>query len=614
MNHKWQFISQVAEGGTILGLHNDSKGRLWAVTSAGLFRKEDQAWLPIQGNLPFLRVAAFKPIRKLHFAGGVAGGIAYSLDGSNTWHEAWVNQVQSPVACFAVSPNYSKDHVLLAGTLGEGILRTTDGGRHWQLENFGLQGFNIFALAAVAVEQTFRELRYVRDYVYAGTDDGVYVSPNGGRAWKPASKETSGQVILSVTISPDFQEDRTLFVGSEMGDLFRSQNGGENWERLDLGKMSPGAINCMVCLADGTLLLGTSDAGILGSVDRGESWEQHLKGVPPVLALEEINGMVLTGLYRDGLMKSNDLGRSWNPEKGFAAHRFAWLEAPPSNQLLAASPDEGIWTSIDQGEHWSRLSTWDEGRALLGFTAEKESLLAAAPDGIWYSADSGKKWILVFDAARLLPSMGMLSGLYHFAWCGDTIWCGGESGLILQSEDRGLSWQRIDTPFHGIPIIMLKAPTNWKDTVLVAGLKKEEFGEIQVWRLDSKQAWKKWHQEKTPWFTLHMAFWGAEWQRSIFGLGTRIYEERVEENLTLSLNLDHDPVTALAAFGDGVHVAASSFDTVFYRAGVGVWQPYQHDLQGEMVVGLQFSPQFESDRTLFVLTNSGKFWKAQIGN
>ena len=76
---------------------------------------------------------------------------------------------------------------------GSHILRSRDGGRIWQLANFGLRNFTVISLAAAPVWER-------REPVFAGTLDGVYYSPNAGRAWKYCG--LAGQVVLALALSP----------------------------------------------------------------------------------------------------------------------------------------------------------------------------------------------------------------------------------------------------------------------------------------------------------------------------------------------------------------------------------------------------------------------------
>jgi len=138
---------------------------------------EDGGWRPLSLPAPVERAG-------LVGSGGfrLVGGRSLrrtgpDMDGGTSWALAWIDQVSELITCFAVSPRYGRDLTLLAGTAGAGILRSSGGGRRWQLSNFGLEEFTILALATAGDWSR-------RQVVFAGTADGVYRSSGGGRAWK----------------------------------------------------------------------------------------------------------------------------------------------------------------------------------------------------------------------------------------------------------------------------------------------------------------------------------------------------------------------------------------------------------------------------------------------
>ena len=611
MNPKIEVLSQISGGGTIIDLSADSKGRLWAATSAGLFRQDGDSWYPFRGNLPFPQVSTLLQVRKRFFIGGAAGGIAYSLDAGDSWHRSWVDQVDSPVACMIPSPSYSKDYVLLAGTQGQGILRSTDGGRHWQLENFGLQGFSVFGLAAVAVERSFRELDYTRDYVYAATDDGIYFSPNEGRAWKPAGKEMAGKVFLSVAVSSNFDADQTVYAGCETGQVYRSRDEGASWQRLDLGHNSPGAINSILCLKSGEILIGTSEGGILASKDGGDHWSPTLTEETLVICLKQIEALIYAGLYQVGLMKSKDGGCSWNKLEAFSARQFEWLVRPKPDTFLCAGLEEGLWKYKD-GE-WAQLSTWNEAKGVLGIHSDSNLILVAAVDGIWRSDDSGSTWKRAVEAAALHPHQNTFHGRFRFASTADIIWCGGENGMIYWSSDLGESWDFLKIPFEGNPVIAITALRGETWSSLVAGVLEAESGSISIYYTEDETRWSKWLSVETGWYSLNIATTEEKHTKMvILGLGSSVLAANPNDDPEILLDLDDEPITALATSPTGNEIAVATLDRFHFRDSDGQWESFGEVMLRELVVDIIFPPQFPQGQSLFALTSTGKLLRIRL--
>ena len=222
INELWTRQAVVSPGGTVISGVVDRDGHLLIATPAGIFRRLDEGWspLPDQPSVPFLQAFAYSD--RFLFAGG-EGLIFYSPDEGKTWHRGHAIALEKPVTCLAISPCFSKDRVVLAGTDGAGILRSTDGGRYWHYSSFGLQDFSIITLVPIPDWND-------REITFAATPTGLYRSPNGGRAWKYANDGLEGCVVLSIAPSPTFVDDGIVFVGTEADGIFRSGDGGFTWQ------------------------------------------------------------------------------------------------------------------------------------------------------------------------------------------------------------------------------------------------------------------------------------------------------------------------------------------------------------------------------------------------
>ena len=274
------------------------------------------------------------------------------------------------VRCLAVER--SEPLRIYAGTQGEGVFRSHDGGLNW--EPAGLNGLTVKALATSDAAP---------GAVWAGTKPPrLFHSHNAGTSWEelpafaamrrrwwvqPAEKPHTSYVS-TLAVSPS--DPDVIIAGIEAFKLLRSGDGGRTWARLGRG-VAPDAHEVAFHPRDARRVFLASGFGASISADSGATWIR----------------------VRDGLDR-----------------RYGFCLAPdprdPSSALLAAAPLRDAHSSnaracIFRLAHgaWQKLHG--------GLPAELEQLpyaIATSPSGpkfvyvglgdgtIWYSSDSGVTW------------------------------------------------------------------------------------------------------------------------------------------------------------------------------------------------------------------------------
>ena len=217
------------------------------------------------------------------------------------------------------------NNVIYAGTVGQGVWRSLDEGETFQRYCAGM--FMEAVVRALAVHPTDPKC------LYAGTDAGLYRTQNGGESWErlmntpfdPGNGWPEGVAVWSLLVHPHNPD--LIFVGTCPSALYRSRDGGATWEKLAAGltpECAPIVYSRVTCLlADpdelDTIWAGVEIDGVWRSRDAGDTWQRLSNG----LSSTDIHGLaIVPGTPRsvyattnNDLNVSHDDGETWIPQQ-----------------------------------------------------------------------------------------------------------------------------------------------------------------------------------------------------------------------------------------------------------------------------------------------------------
>ena len=237
--------------------------------------------------------------------------------------------------------------------------------------------------------------------LYAGAEDGVYKSENGGRNWINTSGLPLGQNVLSIAV--DQQNGEQIFAGSSSG-LYVSSNGGGDWQ-LAQGP-GQGILSVATGSVPGLVLAGTLGRGVFVSSDGGVEWDGSddlQNAIVFALATTKFdNGTVYAGTA-DGIHVSRDGGITWT-SLGSELNGMSVRAVLPSREdpevLFAGSFEAGVFRSGDGGSSWSSSTVGLTDLAIRGLAASRadEVVYAATSNsGFFRSTDGGESWSAIND-------------------------------------------------------------------------------------------------------------------------------------------------------------------------------------------------------------------------
>ncbi len=189
---------------------------------------------------------------------------------------------------------------------------------------------------------------------------GFMVSRDSGATWQSIALE--GQVDFH-TVAVQRANGDAIYGWS--GGLYRSLDGGRNWEALPAEALAQagGALSLAVHPEDQDTVLAGTQAGLLRSSDGGRSWER-LFSEAPVTAVaygtERAERIVAYGAQAEaGLLLSDDDGASWT-RLDFAleddAIGYIALHPEEQDSMYLGSYSESLYVTTNRGATWQQLA------------------------------------------------------------------------------------------------------------------------------------------------------------------------------------------------------------------------------------------------------------------
>ena len=337
----------------------------------------------------------------------------------------------------AASPAFKRDRTLfVAGRTG--IFRSADGGVTWRHALVG-------EVLSVALSPAFEE----DGILFIGTgQDGVIRSEDGGLTWGGANSGLLDLSALAIALSPRFAEDRTAFVGTASG-LYRSRNGARSWREASLGLDEPAVQVLAVSprfAEDRLVFAGTEAHGLLRSEDGGASFaevpELAERGISAITVAPD--GRTVVVAAGGEVLRSEDGGLSWTPlpEAPGLVLGLALLPTPTGELLVAGLHRLGI-ARLDADHGWqpandglrASLLTWLVPSPRFG---EDRTLYGLSLDeGLLISRDGGRSWERSWpeEADSAIAALAVAT-----AGSSDTVLLASTLDRLYRSADGGETW------------------------------------------------------------------------------------------------------------------------------------------------------------------------------
>ena len=382
---------------------------------------------------------------------------------------------------------------LLATVEGLGVYRSSDAGATWTKSNAGLptsaalvpmsgmtsngsgtfylaldrfgvfkstdQGTTWSQMSADAVLPSARYIQVINGTLYAATQAGPYMSPDGGLTWMKGGAGLPGGMLDNVI----FTTSGDVYAGAADG-VYKLDASTQNWIKIP-GLPSTRSSNI---IAWGNDVYAATDSYGVYKLISGQ-WTPMNSGLPANLVYNtpslradtDVTGGLYVGLYGGGVYYFDPAAGKWvarNTGLSGAALKIRYMATRGSTVLITT--EGGLYISQDKGLTWAQsgpklsdnsslrpdrvaISRLDINTYYASVYNTDSKGVSSAGNGLWYSTNKGQVWsqVQALKDLRIHDVRSIYTGdaylLTAASWDTDAA-----KGGLWVSQDNGTTWQQ----------------------------------------------------------------------------------------------------------------------------------------------------------------------------
>jgi len=336
--------------------------------------------------------------------------------------------------------------VIYVGTENAGVYKSIDGGISWQPSHAGLERANT-GRPVIDPQNT--------NTLYVSSENGIYRTIDGGRRWNLLYP-----IEYSHSLTMDSQNHEHLYFVDgdfyhETNYLYQTRNSGETWDKLQTPNcpssiailtLHPEISNILFLTFTSYFDITECNQGIYVSEDGGRTWNFTPANVERINQLRILNvqtqpaEVIYASIQISGqsfaLYKSPDRGKTWSL---ILNNRCLAMNIDPTGpeKLFCGTLGQLLLTE-DGGNTWASVLETDGWFAAIAFSSESIFVGEMLGNGLYASDDGGKEW------KEQNSGMGGIYFNLHVNFAQSTNWYVEEEAGVFHSSDFGKTWNLVD--------------------------------------------------------------------------------------------------------------------------------------------------------------------------
>ena len=248
----------------------------------------------------------------------------------------------------AMLVDHQNPNIVYAGTFLDGVYKSTNGGASWAEANGTPKNLDGGSTVEMAMDPQNPNV------IYAGTTAHLWKTANGGGTWDLKEVGLADKFIFAIAIDP--QVPTTVYISTQLNQVYKSVNGGESWQPFSTGLVLPGGstkpgINALAVDPTNSNIVyaGASPGGVFKSTNAGLTWQQTsqavLNTVTNAIVIDPVHpNTVYAGTNGSSVFRSTDGGGSWEKiSNGMGNLGITGLAISPTGTCVHASTLNGVF-------------------------------------------------------------------------------------------------------------------------------------------------------------------------------------------------------------------------------------------------------------------------------
>jgi photosystem II stability/assembly factor-like uncharacterized protein len=336
-------------------------------------------------------------------------------------------------------------------------------------------------------------------HVFLGTSTGsIFVSDDGGHNWARFAHLGGDDYVLDhILIDP--QNPKHMFVSAwsvenqQAGDIFRSHDGGKNWEALE-GMRGKSVRAMAISASDSKVLVAGALDGVYRSKDGGNRWERispanhaEIKNIESIAVDPKNPDVVYAGTWHLA-WKTDDGGANWRHiNKGMIddSDVFSVIVDSSNSSIVYASACSGIYKSESSGDLFHKLQgipfSARRTRVLKQDPSNPNTVYAGTTEGLWKTLDGGKAWKRASN-----PEVVVNDVLIDPRNSNRVLLATDRSG-VLASDDGAQTFSASNHGYTHRYVSSILSDSNDPGTIMVGVVNDREFGGVFVTHNNGQQ-------------------------------------------------------------------------------------------------------------------------------